>query len=573
MILQQIQNSFIFYNEDYLYYIKDYYDYLVNLIKERLYLHPEMEKNIIVGDYHYVFYNNYNPVIRIQMNFEHTLVVPGGRDSQNAPTGSILVPDSDETYLIRIDNYNSLNRFDIIIDYSFPNCVNIASAGPLFSQYLKKTICISPLLYPIYFEKENRTISCLTTFINTQEPRRQKLLASMPSTIGHVNVNTCFNRDDIIALYKNTKILINIHQTDHHHTCEELRILPALMCGVIVVSEESPLSEKIPYHEHIVWVKYENIIECVENIQKNYDHFHSEILSPKLVEIFERIDVNNKISLETQLLKVKSNYYDVSYGQFCPNGLKTTHNAGFFSCCSVLLHLIVHFFNVYKKIPDFVDTEKTFEWYKPEGQERDIYSDYFRVDSDLKIEYQGHVDYIEDYQFRNFRDIQFDKIVPFIRKFFGLSSDILSIVDELERKYNIDYENTCVLFLRGNDKSTECTIPDYSFYKEQIRGIQEKEPNIRVLIQSDETEFIEEMCRDISGAFCFKDEIRHIKKSNTTVDVVYKYLNYEFSKKFLAITWIMSKCKYVVCNYGNCSIWITFFRGHMNNVIEYYQPR
>jgi hypothetical protein len=155
MILQQIQNSFIFYNEDYLYYIKDYYDYLVNLIKERLYLHPEMEKNIIVGDYHYVFYNNYNPVIRIQMNFEHTLVVPGGRDSQNAPTGSILVPDSDETYLIRIDNYNSLNQFDIIIDYSFPNCVNIASAGPLFSQYLKKTICISPLLYPIYFEKEN----------------------------------------------------------------------------------------------------------------------------------------------------------------------------------------------------------------------------------------------------------------------------------------------------------------------------------------------------------------------------------------------------------------------------------
>ena len=30
----------------------------------------------------------------------------------------------------------------------------------------------------------------------------------------------------------------------------------------------------------------------------------------------------------------------------------------------------------------------------------------------------------------------------------------------------------------------------------------------------------------------------------------------------------MSKCKYVVCNTGNCSIWIVFFRNNTDNIIQ-----
>jgi hypothetical protein len=34
----------------------------------------------------------------------------------------------------------------------------------------------------------------------------------------------------------------------------------------------------------------------------------------------------------------------------------------------------------------------------------------------------------------------------------------------------------------------------------------------------------------------------------------------------------MSKCKYVVCgSSGNCSIWITFYRGNADNVYQYLE--
>ena len=70
------------------------------------------------------------------------------------------------------------------------------------------------------------------------------------------------------------------------------------------------------------------------------------------------------------------------------------------------------------------------------------------------------------------------------------------------------------------------------------------------------------------NSFYFKDEIRHMTKCNNTVDIKFKEQNYEFSKKYLAITIIMSKCKYIICGSGNCDEWIMFYRGNNKNVIQ-----
>jgi len=75
------------------------------------------------------------------------------------------------------------------------------------------------------------------------------------------------------------------------------------------------------------------------------------------------------------------------------------------------------------------------------------------------------------------------------------------------------------------------------------------------LIQSDETEFIEFITNMFpNNSFYFKDEIRHMKKCSSTVDIKMSSQNYEFSKKYLAITIIMSKCNYIICGSGNCDI-------------------
>ena len=71
-----------------------------------------------------------------------------------------------------------------------------------------------------------------------------------------------------------------------------------------------------------------------------------------------------------------------------------------------------------------------------------------------------------------------------------------------------------------------------------------------------------------SNSVVFHDEIRHMNKCNDTVDKRFSSMNYDFSKKYLAITIIMSKCKYIVCGSGNCSIWIMFYRGNGSNVFQ-----
>ena len=89
------------------------------------------------------------------------------------------------------------------------------------------------------------------------------------------------------------------------------------------------------------------------------------------------------------------------------------------------------------------------------------------------------------------------------------------------------------------------------------------------LVQSDETEFIEFITNKFpNNSFYFKDEIRHMKKCSDTVDKKMSSQNYEFSKKFLAITIIMSKCKYIICGSGNCDLWIMLYRGNTTNVIQ-----
>jgi hypothetical protein len=99
-------------------------------------------------------------------------------------------------------------------------------------------------------------------------------------------------------------------------------------------------------------------------------------------------------------------------------------------------------------------------------------------------------------------------------------------------------------------------------------------PDIRFLIQSDETGFIERMTKLFpQNSFYMKDEIRHMGKCDSTVDIKMRTDIQKFSKFYMAITIIMSKCKYIICGSGNCSIWIMFYRGNANNVYQNFNGR
>ena len=239
-------------------YVADYQNYVVSLFRK------------LAPSGYMVAINVAMPLliqrlIRVGINYEHTLVRSGGRDSDGAVFGSIPVLDAEsERYMIRLVNQLSLSRCNIIIDYSIPNILNVQSSKH-YSVIASKHVYIAPALYPVVWNLQGRTIDILTTFLDLNVTRRKMFLGVC------TNVSNCFTANEICSLYQRTKVLINVHQTDEHHTVEELRVLPAIQNGVIVVCEDSPLKYTIPYHSLIVWSKYENMLETARRVLESYE--------------------------------------------------------------------------------------------------------------------------------------------------------------------------------------------------------------------------------------------------------------------------------------------------------------
>jgi hypothetical protein len=251
------------------------------------------------------------------------------------------------------------------------------------------------------------------------------------------------------------------------------------------------------------------------------------------------------------------------------------YSAGFFSFCSIKLHCIINYINENQKLPIEVDSSNLFDIYKQNNNNEDITFVYFKNYKNINSpKYVKKIDYSQEYQYNVYNTLDYESICPIIKKYFTPSDNIVNIIQNIENKYLIDYKNTCVLFYRGNDKNTETKTSGYEEYVQYSNKILKKNPRCKFLIQSDETEFIEYFEKLYpNNSFYFKDEIRHMKKQMTTVDLVNKEQNFDYSQKYLAITIIMSKCEHVICGSGNCSIWIMFYRENTKNVYQYLNEK
>lgn len=298
MIIEEIKNSFILYNENHDIHIREYYLYCVGLIKKRLNDYDD-NINIIFGNYQTTFPNK-NKTIHIDIQCEHTLVKEGGRSINNIIFGNIKHDSG--YYLIRIDKYDYYNSLDIVIEYSLPNLFNIESNDKL-KKYHLKNIYISPILYYINFDNENKTD--VVTLFNKNGNNRRNIILTKLENLGLPNktIENCFTSKCLYDLYKKTKIMVNVHQTDHHHTFEELRVLPALLNGVIIISENVPLKEKIPYSKYIIWVEHDELAEKTLEVYNNYLEFYDKIfIQGDLKEILINMEINNS-NIFTKIIK------------------------------------------------------------------------------------------------------------------------------------------------------------------------------------------------------------------------------------------------------------------------------
>lgn len=291
MKLDAINGSIIYYNDNQVIHTREYYNYCLNLFKNYL-QNNNVNINIIFGNYN-VNFNNANKTIRVDIQCEHTLVKVGGRSVNEKIYGSV---DSDDgKYLIRIDKFNYFNSLNSVIEYSQPNIYNI-STNEFFSDYLKKINYIAPTIYDIDFDLEYKN-DIITLFNSNSGNKRRDLILNDLNEVGvkYKMVENCFNEECLVNTYKHSKIMVNVHQTDHHHTFEELRILPAISNGVIIISEDTPLKGVIPYGEYIVWAPYGELAKKTKEVADNYLEYYDKIFNGgRLKNILLDLKENNK---------------------------------------------------------------------------------------------------------------------------------------------------------------------------------------------------------------------------------------------------------------------------------------
>jgi hypothetical protein len=250
------------------------------------------------------------------------------------------------------------------------------------------------------------------------------------------------------------------------------------------------------------------------------------------------------------------------------NRIVCDHNAGFFSCCTVRMMRIVDFYKKNKIYP-IVDSSNQWGFYK--DKPGDITNLFFKEKSeereiDTKIGYYDQNDSeLSDYKLLDFKNLNF-----LVEKYFSPSDEVIKIYNYLVEKYKIDFDKTIAVCYRGNDKQKETNIPTYSEMMEKIDELVSKFPDHKLLIQSDEIDFYENVMKKYPNIIYFKEVVK-IKKDNFSA-VQYNIPAGERTSQamiFLAIVNLLSKCSKLILNSGNVSMWITLYRGTSNNVYQY----
>lgn len=241
-------------------------------------------------------------VVVIQL--EHTLVAPGGRDLGEAPLGVVPLTSGQGRYFVRLEGGTApYTRADGIIDYSVPNLVNIAESS-LAGLYQGKAEYVAPLLStPPQDPRPANTPTVVTMHGRPTEGRRGAVFHQLQRAgISPLNIENVW--EDYEPAFQDAAILLNVHQTDHHHTLEELRIMPALLQGVLVVTEDVPLLEHVPYHSFLITSSYENLAETVHHVQAHYTEYWNERFGDgQLQNAYQALALKNQQAFERLVTK------------------------------------------------------------------------------------------------------------------------------------------------------------------------------------------------------------------------------------------------------------------------------
>lgn len=209
------------------------------------------------------------------------------------------------------------------------------------------------------------------------------------------------------------------------------------------------------------------------------------------------------------------------------NGVKhkllVTHNAGFFSCSTIALQDIVIWAREHGKLPDEVDRHQQYMHYKVWAHDTLIGHFFAETDADIDCSKWFELSENKELQYVDYRTLNFPILNQFRDKYFAPSKYVNEIVYNLIRKYDIDFDNTCAVVYRGNDKAREMQIAPYSEFIHKAQEVNDSifkmkglSGHMKYFVLPDETEFLEAFTKSVPNSFCPSD-VAHMPKQDSAV--------------------------------------------------------
>lgn len=253
----------------------------------------------------------------------------------------------------------------------------------------------------------------------------------------------------------------------------------------------------------------------------------------------------------------------------------STHDAGFFSCCSVKLDDIVDFINTKHIVPS-VDGSSQFSMYK--FNHGDITYDYFEKYNNIQNIIKYPIDYKENYQFMDYSLLEYNTILPIVKKYYTPSKHVMNTVEYLKNKYEINEHNEdfepfesgqyeyIAVYYRATDKIEETQIASFEEFYNKI--IEINKDNLKIIIQTDSSQFLDYIKSKLNNLIII------LENDTTSSDKGVHFLNgpkknYQDMFYLFSTFLILSKCKYIITGSSNASMWMMFYRGNNHNVHQY----
>lgn len=266
------------------------------------------------------------------------------------------------------------------------------------------------------------------------------------------------------------------------------------------------------------------------------------------------------------------------------NKLECLWNSGFYSnvhqTFSAILTLLSHGIT-----PEKISFEHGFKTYKL-NTTQDIYPFFYNPNFNQDLPVWKNLYRVSANETSNnvIQTFPFFEYTQIINRYFSPSDKIVNIIGYLKNKYCINFEKTISIFYRGTDKFTEISIASPKEYAQVAKNILDKNPDFRVLIQTDQKQALEYFLNEFGNkAFYFEEIPTTSKTGEDTIqmqDVSNRWMNYfndesliidpiALSQNLDAAIRIISQTKYPILHTGNGALFSILYRGNCSNVFQF----